>query len=111
MFNRDDDRQYGRHCRNDPGSGVIRHDPGDWYLQAIAVTPAARGQGIGQLLFADAHVRAATTWCTNLTLDVDVNNLKAKSLYERMGLAVTATSTRAVLLDNAQVHRMTAPVL
>lgn len=86
------------------------HSPGEWYLQAIAVAPQARGAGVGAALFADAFQRAADSRCDTLSLDVDVANVRARALYERLGLQVESTSGKAVLLDNAQINRMTAVV-
>ncbi|MGB7982935.1 MAG: GNAT family N-acetyltransferase [Candidatus Nanopelagicales bacterium] len=86
------------------------HEPGQWYLQAVAVRPQARGTGVGQLLLVDAFDRARRADCGALALDVDVANTRARTLYERLGLVVTATSKPARLLDGAQVHRMVGPV-
>lgn len=91
-------------------SALERRSPGEWYLQAIAVPPHARGLGVGQLLFADAFRRAAVAGCRTLTLDVDAANSRARALYERLGLQVVYSSGKAVLLDGAQIHRMSAPV-
>lgn len=91
-------------------SALERHSPGEWYLQAIAVTSQARGSGVGQVLFADAFRRAAAAGCHTLTLDVDAANARARALYERLGLHVEYSSGKAVLLDGAQIHRMSAPV-
>lgn len=91
-------------------SALERHSPGEWYLQAIAVHSQARGLGVGQLLFADAFRRASVACCRTLALDVDAANSRARALYERLGLQVVYSSGKAVLLDGAQIHRMTAPV-
>jgi ribosomal protein S18 acetylase RimI-like enzyme len=87
-------------------TALQRHAPGEWYLQAIAVTPESRGTGVGSVLFADAIARAKAAGCESLVLDVDVANDRARELYERLGLAVTSTSGRAILAGNARVHRM-----
>lgn len=91
-------------------AALERHQPGEWYLQAVAVRPQARGLGLGSALFRDAINRAADAGCDTLTLDVDAANEGAIALYERMGLQVTSTSRRAVLLGGVRVHRMSAPV-
>lgn len=83
-----------------------RHEPGDWYLQAIAVEREARGRGIGTALLAGAFEQARTSGADRLTLDVDAENGRARSLYERFGLRVAATSRPARLLGGAAVHRM-----
>ena len=83
-----------------------RHEPGDWYLQAVAVEREARGRGIGTALLTAAFEQARTSGADRLTLDVDVENGRARSLYERFGLRVAATSRPARLLGGAAVHRM-----
>jgi ribosomal protein S18 acetylase RimI-like enzyme len=89
-------------------AALDRHAPGEWYLQAIAVHPAARGHGIGQALFAEAVTRARSAGCTTLTLDVDAANVRARSLYERLGLLVVSVSPRALLPGGTRVQRMSA---
>lgn len=83
-----------------------RHAPGEWYLQALAVTPPARGAGVGRRLVADALGRAAKAGCASLALDVDVANAGARALYERLGLRVVSTSRPALLLGGVRTHRM-----
>ncbi len=87
-------------------TALSHREPGQWYLQAIAVLPEARGAGVGRALMDDAFARASAADCTALVLDVDASNLGARRLYERLGLKVVSTSGRAVLLGGAQVHRM-----
>ena len=91
-------------------AALARHAPGEWYLQAIAVTAAARGRGVGGVLVDDAFARASRAGCATLTLDVDVANPRARQLYERHGLGVVETSPPASLLGGAHVHRMAGPV-
>jgi ribosomal protein S18 acetylase RimI-like enzyme len=90
-------------------SALGRHAPGDWYLQALAVTPRARGAGVGRRLFADALERAAAARSAALTLDVDAANVRALALYERLGLSVVSTAS-APLFDGLRVHRMVRAV-
>lgn len=87
-------------------AALARHAPDEWYLQAIAVNPDARGHGVGTALFADAVARARVAGCVTLALDVDTANVQACTLYERLGLVVVSTSARAVLLGGIRVHRM-----
>jgi len=89
-------------------AALDRHAPGEWYLQAIAVRPSAQGYGVGQALFTDAVRRARSAGSVTLTLDVDVANVRARSLYERLGLTVVSTSAPAVLLGGTRVHRIGA---
>nr|MDJ0496440.1 GNAT family N-acetyltransferase [Acidimicrobiia bacterium] len=78
----------------------------DWYLQGVAVDEAFRGAGIGSLLLDHAEEVAATTGARRLALDVDVENDAARSLYERRGMTIEATSPSG-LLRSDRVHRMT----
>ncbi len=87
-------------------AAMERHAPGEWYLQALAVTPPARGAGVGRRLIADAVARAAKAGCASLTLDVDAANAGARALYERLGLRVVSTSRPALLLGGVRTHRM-----
>lgn len=91
-------------------SALSTHGSDEWYLQAIAVQPEARGLGVGGLLFADAFARAGNAGCRDLVLDVDMANIRARALYERLGLHVVSTSHKAVLLDGVRVQRMAAAV-
>ena len=72
--------------------------------------PSARGSGVGRALLGNAVGRARSAGCAALALDVDVANVRARALYERLGLAVVSTSARAVLLGGTRVHRMSAPL-
>jgi ribosomal protein S18 acetylase RimI-like enzyme len=90
---------------------LSKHSPGEWYLQAIAVVPQIRGAGVGRRLVADAFARAATAGCDVVALDVDAANLRAQTLYARVGLRVVSTSPAAILLGGVQACRMTASLL
>ncbi len=81
-------------------------EPGDWYLQSIAVDALSRGSGVGSALFDDALVRARDAGATRLVLDVDASNERAHALYVRLGLVVERTSAPARLLGGVRVHRM-----
>ena len=91
-------------------SALSTHGSDEWYLQAIAVKPEARGLGVGGLLFADAFARAGNAECSDLVLDVEMANVRARALYERLGLHVVSTSHKAVLLGGVRVQRMAGPV-
>jgi len=83
-----------------------QHDPGDWYLQAVAVQPNRRRQGIGSRLLEAALAHARDSGAERITLDVDAANRRARTLYERYGFEVAGTSRRAWLLGGLRVHRM-----
>ncbi len=85
---------------------LAQHSPGEWYLQAIAVLPRARGAGVGRRLMSDAFARAAAAGCDAVCLDVDAANARAQALYARLGLRVVSTSPAATMLGGVQVCRM-----
>ena len=87
-------------------SWLSRREPGDWYLQSIAVDDEARGAGVGSALFADALARARAAGARRMVLDVRVGNDGAKRLYARLGMRVIATSPGFVLPGVHRVHRM-----
>ena len=53
----------------------------------LAVLPAYRGQGVGRALLAEAEKQARARGCCKLTLEVQDDNTRARSLYERFGFA------------------------
>ena len=83
---------------------------GDYYLQAIAVVPDARGRGIGTMLLGGVEDRARAAGSERLVLDVAVENKGARLLYERLGLSIEATSPRAYLGPGSRVYRMAKPL-
>jgi ribosomal protein S18 acetylase RimI-like enzyme len=54
-------------------------------LYSISVDPAARGQGLGARLLADAERGARARGCERLRLEVRVHNRRAIALYESRG--------------------------
>ena len=79
---------------------------GDFYLQAIAVDPDARGMGVGSALFAAAEERAATSGSARLALDVVESNKRARQLYESRGLAAEARWPKHLWLGRFRILRM-----
>lgn len=59
--------------------------PGEWYLDSISVAEAFRGQGIGAKLMAALPEIAAAAGKQTIGLNVDIDNDKARRLYERQG--------------------------
>ncbi|MEM9563638.1 MAG: GNAT family N-acetyltransferase [Actinomycetota bacterium] len=68
-------------------------DAGTYYIHALAVTPAARGTGVGYRLIQDAIERATESGFAKLQLDVLSDN-PAVAFYEAVGLELLA-ETRA----------------
>ena len=87
-------------------SFMHHHDPGEWYVTAVSVTPEARGEGVGAALLDDAVARARDEGMTSIALDVDAKNSGARRLYERHGFVVTGTSSPAWLARGVRVQRM-----
>ena len=69
--------------------------PGAWYINAVACSPAFRGQGIGSRLMRLAETLARAAGADRLALIVAEENAAAKRLYERLGYATV--SRRAIL--------------
>ncbi len=63
---------------------------GTYYLSTMGVDPAFRGQGIGTKLMAAAEAAGAAQGFTRASLLVSADKDKARTLYERLGYAVTA---------------------
>ncbi len=89
-------------------SALMRREPGEWYLQSIAVDDDLRGSGVGSALFNDAVERARTAGAERLVLDVEARNTRARALYERMGMTLQWSSRKVPLVG--QVHRMGMPI-
>lgn len=83
-----------------------RHSPGEWYLQAVAVSEQARGLGVGAQLLDLAESRARSDGATAITLDVAVTNTGGRRLYERVGYMEQWTSSTWPGVGDMAVHRM-----
>jgi ribosomal protein S18 acetylase RimI-like enzyme len=89
---------------------MSRHTHAEWYLQAIAVSPEARGSGVGTKLLAIAEEKAQRRGCDRVTLDVVATNTDGIRLYKRLGYKREWTSSRSWLLGGVHVHRMSKTV-
>lgn len=89
---------------------MSRHTLGEWYLQAIAVSPATRGSGVGSKLLTLAEEKAQMCGCSRITLDVDTTNTGGIRLYEQFGYEIEWTTPRAWLLGGTSVHRMSKAI-
>lgn len=67
---------------------VEAHDD-EYYIDTVCVHPSARGQGIGTKLLQFAEAEGRAKGYSKLSLNVELEKLKAKKLYERMGFVVT----------------------
>ena len=63
-------------------------------VMTVAVTPAARGRGLGWRLLDELEVRAAARRAASVMLEVRADNTSAIGLYERAGYAVVSTRRR-----------------
>lgn len=71
---------------------------GDFYIQAVAVDPAARGQGVGSILLDAIEDDARAAGCARLALDVSGKNVGARRLYERRDMVVDSRWPRRLRL-------------
>ena len=63
---------------------ILSHEPSA-HLEAIVVSPYARGQGLGRRLLQRAEDRVKELGAKTLTLHVFANNQRARSLYRSHG--------------------------
>lgn len=92
-------------------SFMEHHEPGEWYLTALAVRAEARGRGVGTALLRDTVQRAHDGACSTVALYVEEANPTARRLYETEGFTVTGRSRRAWLYERVVVERMSRPVV
>jgi ribosomal protein S18 acetylase RimI-like enzyme len=59
--------------------------PGSWYVDALAVAPGARRQGVARALLADAEAIARAEGANGVSLDTGLENTAARRLYEASG--------------------------
>ena len=63
---------------------MLCHEPSA-HLEAIVVSPKARGQGLGRRLLVRTEERVKALGAESLTLHVFSNNTRARSLYRSQG--------------------------
>ena len=66
-------------------------EPGEYFINTLAVFPEFQGQGIGTRLLRRAEEKAAQEGLVRCALSVEVENLRAKRLYERTGFCIVRT--------------------
>lgn len=69
--------------------GVRRMEPGDAFVEELAVAAGARGLGVGRRLMERCEHDARRAGCRRLCLNVTSDNAPARALYERCGLTVS----------------------
>ena len=68
-------------------------DTDEYFVNTLAVSSDFQGQGIGSHLLNYAEHKARNMYCNKCTLNVEVSNLRAHHLYERLGYRVVETLT------------------
>lgn len=58
---------------------------GSWYVDALAVAPAARRRGVARALLDDAAETARALGATGVALDTGLENAPARALYASLG--------------------------
>jgi ribosomal protein S18 acetylase RimI-like enzyme len=62
-------------------------------IHDIAVSPAARGQGVGRMLLAAVEAEARQLGCCKVTLEVRSDNARAMGLYQSVGFQPSEPET------------------
>jgi ribosomal protein S18 acetylase RimI-like enzyme len=73
-------------------------------IHDLAVIPAYRRQGVGQLLLEQVAAKGRDLGCCKLTLEVREDNTPAQQLYQRMGfsqVAYAGGATRVWFIEKA----------
>ena len=83
---------------------------GDFYLQAVAVTPELHGRGVGSMLIQSMEATAIERDSKRFVLDVASKNENAQRLYLRRGMSVEAMWPKRFSLVNFRVLRMIKPL-
>lgn len=69
-------------------SGVREAHPGEYYIQALAVTPSRQGMGLGKAILEHAAQTARALGLSALSLLVSLDNLPAQNLYLNSGFEI-----------------------
>lgn len=62
--------------------------PGEFYLNSIAVFPKYRGQGLGKMLLEAVELKAKEQGFTTISLDVNGENTRAVTFYKQAGYRI-----------------------
>ena len=75
--------------------------PGSWYVNVVAVHAEHRGKGLGSRLLGHAEYVARQTRNGTMSIIFESRNLKAYSLYERLGYREAARRPRVAFPGDA----------
>jgi len=75
--------------------------PGEFYIDSLAVLPAWQGQGLGEQLLENMCAKAFSEGHSRVGLLVDTANPRAEQLYQRLGFKRINTKT---LLNHPMWH-------
>jgi ribosomal protein S18 acetylase RimI-like enzyme len=67
--------------------------PHSWYVAFVGVNPDVQSRGIGSSLLLRSMEAARSAGCTQVELDVDMNNPRAQALYERLGFSIRSETS------------------
>ena len=81
------------------------------HISTLAVTPAERGKGIGELLLMRLIKEAEKRGANVVTLEVRVSNLPAQGLYEKYGFTVQGRRVRYYSDNGEDALILTTPRL
>ncbi|MGC9452018.1 MAG: GNAT family N-acetyltransferase [Oceanipulchritudo sp.] len=73
------------------GSLFLRFHPHTCRIHSIAVSPSARGRGIGARLLEKARARARARGCARMSLEADARNSNLLHWYQQNGYKITKT--------------------
>ncbi|MBS8228311.1 GNAT family N-acetyltransferase [Vannielia litorea] len=58
-------------------------------VESVRVSSALRGQGVGQLMFADAEARARAAGCSLIQLTMNAERVDSRRFYEGLGFVAS----------------------
>jgi len=99
--------------RASPLVGVREAEDDEYFISNIAVLPMHQGKGLGRNLLYLTEDKARRQGFSKLSLTVEVENERARSLYARMGFDVIQTVEIEALrrqFGYAGFHRMVKPI-
>ncbi len=72
-------------------AGVKEAEADEYFISNVAVLPRYQGQGLGSSMMRQVEAQARELGFSRLSLTVEVENERARSLYARLGYEVVAT--------------------